>query len=35
VINAEALCVEFCNFVKCHIFINYLAFTINELNVKL
>jgi hypothetical protein len=22
-INAEPLCVEFCNFVQCHIFVNY------------
>jgi hypothetical protein len=23
-INAEPLCIEFCNFVQCHIFVNYL-----------
>jgi hypothetical protein len=23
--NAEPLCVEFCNFVQCHIFVNYLT----------
>jgi hypothetical protein len=32
-INAEQLCVEFCNFVQCHIFVNYLTFFINELNI--
>jgi hypothetical protein len=32
VINAEQLCVEFCNFVQCHIFLNYLTFAVNELN---
>jgi hypothetical protein len=35
VINAEQLCVEFCNFVQCHIFLNYLTFAINEWNVKI
>jgi hypothetical protein len=34
VINAEQLCVEFCNFVQCHIFVNYLTFAVNELNKK-
>jgi hypothetical protein len=29
-INAEPLCVEFCNFVQCHIFVNYLTFAVNE-----
>jgi hypothetical protein len=24
-INAEPLCVELCNFVQCHIFVNYLT----------
>jgi hypothetical protein len=33
-INAEPLCVEFCNFVQCHIFVNYLTFATNELNIK-
>jgi hypothetical protein len=23
--NAEPLCVEFCNFVQCHIFVNYIT----------
>jgi hypothetical protein len=23
--NAEPLCAEFCNFVQCHIFVNYLT----------
>jgi hypothetical protein len=32
-INAERLCVEFCNFVQCHIFVNYLTFAVNELNI--
>jgi hypothetical protein len=35
VINAEQLCVEFCNFVQCHIFVNYLTFTVNEWNIKI
>jgi hypothetical protein len=30
VINAELLCVEFCNFVQCHIFVNDLTFAVNE-----
>jgi hypothetical protein len=30
VTNAEQLCVEFCNFVQCHIFVNYLTFAVNE-----
>jgi hypothetical protein len=34
VINAEQLCVEFCNFVQCHIFVNYLTFAVNEWNIK-
>jgi hypothetical protein len=34
VINAEPLCVEFCNFVQCHIFVNYLTFAVYELNIK-
>jgi hypothetical protein len=29
-INAEPLCVGFCNFVKCHNFVNYLTFAVNE-----
>jgi hypothetical protein len=33
VINAEQLRVEFCNFVQCHIFVNYLNFVVNELNM--
>jgi hypothetical protein len=33
-INAEQLCVEFCNFVQCHIFVNYLTFAVNELDIK-
>jgi hypothetical protein len=33
-INAEPLCVELCNFVQCHIFVNYLTFAINEWNKK-
>jgi hypothetical protein len=32
VINAEPLCVEFCNFVQCYIFVNYLTFAVNEWN---
>jgi hypothetical protein len=35
VINAEPLCVEFCNFVQYHIFVNYLTFAINEWNIKI
>jgi hypothetical protein len=35
VINAEQLCAEFCNFVQCHIFVNYLSFTVNEWNIKI
>jgi hypothetical protein len=34
VINAEQICIEFCNFVQCHIFVNYLTFAVNELNIK-
>jgi hypothetical protein len=34
-INAGPHCVEFCNFVKCHNFVNYLTFAINELNIKI
>jgi hypothetical protein len=34
VINAEQLCVELCNFVQCHIFVNYLTFAVNESNTK-
>jgi hypothetical protein len=33
-INAEPLYVEFCNFLQCHIFVNYLTFAVNELNIK-
>jgi hypothetical protein len=33
-INAEPLCVVFCNFVQCHIFVNYLIFAVNEWNIK-
>jgi hypothetical protein len=29
VMKAEQLCVEFCNFVQCHIFVNYLSFAVN------
>jgi hypothetical protein len=29
-INAEQLCVELCNFVQCHIFVNCLTFAGNE-----
>jgi hypothetical protein len=35
VINAEQLCAEFCNFVQCHIFVNYLTFAVNEWNIKI
>jgi hypothetical protein len=35
VINAEQLYVEFCNFVQCHIFVNYLTFAVNEWNIKI
>jgi hypothetical protein len=35
VINAEPFCVEFCNFVQCHIFLNYLTPAINEWNLKI
>jgi hypothetical protein len=34
VTNAEQLCVEFCNFVQCHIFVNYLTFSVNKWNIK-
>jgi hypothetical protein len=34
-INAEPLCVEFCNFVQCHIFVKYLTFAENEWNIKI
>jgi hypothetical protein len=34
-LNAEQLCVEFCNFVQYHIFVNYLTFAINEWNIKI
>jgi hypothetical protein len=34
VIKAEPLCVEFCNFVQCHIFVNYLPLAVNEWNMK-
>jgi hypothetical protein len=34
VINAEQLCVEFCNFVQCH-FVNCLTFAVNEWNIKM
>jgi hypothetical protein len=33
-INAEPLCVEFCNFVQSYVFVNYLTFAVNELNIK-
>jgi hypothetical protein len=33
-INAEPLCVEFCNFVQ-YIFVNYLTSAINEWNIKM
>jgi hypothetical protein len=33
-INAEPLRVEFCIFVQCHIFVNYLTFAVNEWNIK-
>jgi hypothetical protein len=29
-INAKSLYVEFCNFVQCHIFVNYLTFPVSE-----
>jgi hypothetical protein len=32
-INAEPLCIEFCNFVQCHIFVNYLTSAINGWNI--
>jgi hypothetical protein len=35
VINAEQPCVEFCNFVQCHILVNYLTFAVNEWNIKI
>jgi hypothetical protein len=35
VINSEQLRVEFCNFVQCLIFVNYLTFAVNELNIKI
>jgi hypothetical protein len=35
VINAEQLCVEFWYSVQCHIFVNYLTFAVNELNIKM
>jgi hypothetical protein len=35
VINAEELCVEFCNFVQYHIFVNYLIFAVQEWNIKI
>jgi hypothetical protein len=35
VINAEQLCVEICNFLQCNIFVNYLTFAVNELNIKI
>jgi hypothetical protein len=35
VINAEQFCVEFCNFVHCHIFVKYVTFAVNELNIKI
>jgi hypothetical protein len=34
-INAEPLCVELCNFVHWHIFVNYLTSAINEWNIKI
>jgi hypothetical protein len=34
-INAEPLCVEFYNFVQCHIFVDYLTSAINEWNIKI
>jgi hypothetical protein len=33
-INAEPLHVEFCNFVQCHMFVNYLTFAVNEWDIK-
>jgi hypothetical protein len=35
VINAEQLCVVFCNFVQYHIFVKYLTFAVIELNIKI
>jgi hypothetical protein len=35
VINAEPLCVEFCNFVQCHIFVNYISFAVNKWNINI
>jgi hypothetical protein len=34
VMKAEKLCVGFCNFVQCHIFVNCL-FAANEWNIKI
>jgi hypothetical protein len=34
-INAKPLCVEFCNYVQCHIFVNHLTSAINEWNIKI
>jgi hypothetical protein len=34
-INAEPLCVEFCNFVQRHTFVNYLTSAINKWNIKI
>jgi hypothetical protein len=34
-INAEPLFVEFCDFVQCYIFVNYLTSAINEWNIKI
>jgi hypothetical protein len=34
-INAEQLCAEFCNFVQCHIFVNYLTSAVNEWNINI
>jgi hypothetical protein len=35
VINAKQLCVEFCNFVQCHMFVNNSTSAINEWNIKI
>jgi hypothetical protein len=34
-INAETLCVVFCNFVQCYIIVNFLTFPVNEWNIKI
>jgi hypothetical protein len=34
-IHAEPLRAEFCDFVQCYIFVNYLTFAVNEWNIKI